>query len=501
MTKRRVALVGMAATCAVVLVVLLEVVLPRVRQRKSDARELLLPATVRMDDLEELVILRDDDVITLKPATGAGWHVTSRSVPKDLVADRRAVELLHRALAGKRIIHEVAEDASDVSDLSQFGLSPPRFTLSWRAPGAPTRTLALGNPTPDGSGTHAILDGRRLVVVPAAVIEAAGWDLGHFRRKDLLRLTWDDLARLEILRNREAEGSASMVFEPDSHPAGHPALWRLVAPVTGAANTERIASVVSKLGTLVSAGFGAEEPTGDDLAKAGLAPPAAVVTAIAKDGTRHVVAIGDAGLRSETSWARVDDGPLSMIRGDLRADVMLHESFYREARAFPLPRWGLVNLRLNRGRRSEVVLELQNDPTRAWHAVLPADADLPADRVRKFLDRLDDVAVGRFEDDVAAAEKVLDFTGLASFLLQGTAQLEDGRAYTLTVEVGSPFIVGRGRYIPLRTTDNAGRVAITIATIDAFDKALDTASELVTLARSAAELRDGVAPTGSPPSP
>ena len=500
MTPRRLALTAVVALALLATAIVVEVILPRHRA-EADARDriLLSPKTA----LGAFTIERDGAAWTFTPDTAKGWRLDVKGLPASLSADIRTVDEVHRSLSGFGGIRTVlAEDISTVKDRAQYGLDVPRLVLTWTDDWSRSRRLVLGAYLAEDQ-VAALLDGKRLVLLPREVRDAADRDLGVFRSKALINVQWQDIRRLEIQRAAiiPLGLSARVVVERADAASGRPPdTWHLVEPVGHDANPTRVGSLVSKLSTLTAVSFGAESPTEADLVRAGLAPPVAAVTLIRAVGDPIHVLLGTDS-EEKVAWARVDDGPIVGLRADLRDDMMLADDYYRDSRPVRLPRWNIVNLRVSKGiDEARIAIELQKDEKSGWYAVEPRGLLLDQTEADLLLTLMDGIQCGRFEDELAAkpgaADTRWDFRAPGSLQLRASALLPDGRPLTVDLDA-VPFLREHATYYAVRTIDQDAREEVCIAGIKAFDPLLERLRALSARARAEDSARDS--DPGSPP--
>jgi hypothetical protein len=500
-----VALAALAAAALAALAWWLEVERPRRQARALENASRLLVDTGSVTALTiEQAGLRH----VLRPVGDGSWTVRSTAVDRELVADRRAVDMALESLARARA-EVLSDEAGD--ELAAFGLQPPKLRLAWETPGGGGE-LAIGDPVPPTERHAYALRGGALVTVPRSVLAATAWGLDHWRLKVLLRFDPDELARITVERPRDRLPRASerLVLAADDEPQGMPGGWRVVEPFDAPAHPARLPSRLGRLGRLVADGFGPEEPTAEELARAGLDPPAAIATLEMRSGASRVLRLGDPRVPQQPpegaaerevlypAWARVDDGPLVVVRPDLAESLLAPDDFLRDNRAFPVPQSALVGFVFEKPstKGPPWTLELYREPGGDWRAARPADAAVPQDEVARLLGALDEVQFGRFEDAIAADpsgfETAYDLSGRDTFRIEGRAIGPDGRTAGVTVEAAPPGAILRDRtpYRPVLVVDQAGRRTVGVAAFRAFDVFLDRARELRERVQEATAARD-----------
>lgn len=488
-TGRRLAAAAAIAAALVAAAVVLEVALPRWRAGREAKRSVLWSGRGAFGSF---TIERDGGTWLFEPRSSGGWSLRATGMPRDLVADVRSVEEIKKAISGfggiRTVLAEDVASVANVADLGQYGLAEPRLLFRWTDDWQRPRILAIGDVLPGDSQIAAIVDRERLVLLPREVRDAIDRDLAVFRAKAIVSLSWSDVERIGIERRRSLPEGASprILLERRHDAAAPPDSWRLTEPMTADASGARAGSLVSKLTSLMAAGFGAEEPAQADLAAAGLAPPAVSVTlelaqAPSAGATRERVTIdiGDAAGEG-LAWCRTGTGPLVQVRGDLRDDLLLADDFFRDNRPVRLPRANLINLRLEKGVDSIVRLEIQRDEgeDRQWYAVEPRGLDLPPIDAERLITLLDGIRCGRFEDEMSAqpgsADVRWDFAAEGALRIRASALLPDGRPLRVDLDA-TPFMRQRELYYAVRTIDQDLKEEICIARIKAFDDLLERA--------------------------
>jgi len=497
---------GLAALAATILAVTgwwLEIEKPQREATRLEATSRLL---LDVEALTELRVERGDETYTMRPAGDGSWALRSSTLDDELVSDKRAVDLAIRALFSANV-ETLMEEAPEAEALEEFGLQAMRLRVAWTTREG-ERSIRLGGPVPPHAlRSYGLIDGR-LVTLPRELIGTCAWGLDHWRLKTQLLFSPDDLSRLEIERPRDAPPGVSprLVLSVDEHPQGAPGWWRVVEPVDAPALPARTRALMSLLYRLQADSFVADHPDDAALERAGLLPPRAVLTLHLRDGEKRVLRLGDQ--RELTDYekekaegrqllapvhARLDDGPLVLVRPDLLESSLLVDDAYRDNRALPLPKLRLVAFTFEKPRRDgephtlELYRELEGD----WRAARPADAAVPQNEIALLIGSLQAVHFGRFEDEIAADpsgfETAYDLTAPDTFQIEARALDASGASFNILIEAGPPGAILRERtpFRPVRITDRAGRRTVGVAKFRAFDKFLAYAANLRRLAEEA----------------
>jgi hypothetical protein len=471
---RRVAWSAAVALALVGLVVVVEVVMPRVRARRAEARDRLLAAGATLD---ELTLSRAGEKLVFRRDPRGAFLIADGE--RQLVANAPAMQAIFETLRDGRMSGLGVES----SPLVAYGLDPPRVTLGF-TDSRGERSLALGAPTLDGRFANALSQGERLVLVPIALLAATDQDLDHFRLKSVIKLDPTTLLRVDIQRRADQvpPGAAQHVVmeratAPDEHLDTVP--WRMVEPIAFEANTRRLESLLSRLASLQALDFGADAPEPADLAETGLDKPAVLLVLTGSSGTTRLAfgfPVGD-----DRAWARVGDGGLVTVKSDVVHEMLLPEEFWRDARIVKLPPLRLVNVRIDKGDNFKFEMA-RDDPRGAWRLVQPGDAELVATDAQSLITALDAIQCGRFEDALAKdpdrAELRWDFVGPGSIRMSVLAILSDGSPRNVDIDMAI-FMRERVPYFAVRMIDGEGRMDTCVILPKSMDEVLDQARALM----------------------
>ena len=234
-----------------------------------------------------------------------GWRL---STPWAVAADAAEVDGLLGALEGLETEDVVTEAPAS---LKEYGLEPPRGTLTVEMEGAPAPlVLQLGEKTPDGGAVYARTTTAARVFTVAGFAESSllkkPFDL---RDRSVLHVSRDAVRGLEITG---PQGSYALARAEGDE-------WRITAPLATRASRWPVDGLLGVLESLRMEEVAAEEAK--DPKPFGLQPPSRTVTLVLGDGTRRVLEIG--GPKPPAShFARVAGSPLvGVIPGALVEDL------------------------------------------------------------------------------------------------------------------------------------------------------------------------------------
>ena len=192
------------------------------------------PAILKLDEgaITKLELKsKDSEPIVLTKNGSGNWQIAE---PKSLNADQSVVSSAISTLSSlnsERLIEEKA------SDLKQYGLDQPTFEVEITAKDNKMQRLLLGDETPAGSATYAMLAGDPRVFTVASYNKSSfDKSLNDLRDKRLLTVHADQVSRLELIRkNQEIEFGRSK----DE--------WQILKPKPLRADSVEVGELVGKL--------------------------------------------------------------------------------------------------------------------------------------------------------------------------------------------------------------------------------------------------------------
>ena len=184
-------------------------------------------------DIKQIEIRHQDGETTVVKRDDAGkWSITA---PQPLAADQTAVGAITSSvvsLSSDRLVDE------NPSNLSSYGLDPPRIAVTFTTADGKIHTLRIGENTPTEGNTYAMLDGdKRLFTIASAGKSALDKQSKDLREKHLLVFDQDKLSRVEL----EASGKTPLEFGR----AGSD--WQILKPKPTRADGFQVDELVRKL--------------------------------------------------------------------------------------------------------------------------------------------------------------------------------------------------------------------------------------------------------------
>jgi len=173
---------------------------------KDEAKKAAKPpedTTVKMvsllePDIQKIEIKKKDEDTVVERGNDRKWQITA---PAAYRADQEAVNTLASSsanIAADRVVDEKA------TDLGTYGLKDPSLELDISTKDGKTKKLLLGDDTPTGSTTYAMLAGDpRVFIVFSSIKMGLAKGAKDLRDKRLLTFDQDKVSRLELLAKKQ----------------------------------------------------------------------------------------------------------------------------------------------------------------------------------------------------------------------------------------------------------------------------------------------------------
>lgn len=207
---------------------------------------------------------------------GDGWRLAS---PLAAPADGTEVDSLLSSIANLEIAEVVAESPGKLAD---FGLEPPKATLSLGLEGAsePARLL-LGDKAPDGTNLYAKLPAQgRVFVIPSHIESSFDKKPFDLRDRDVMHVKRDAVKTVEI---QSPEGSYALSRDDKGE-------WAFTRPLSTRAGRWSVDGLIGTIENLRMDSVAAEQAK--DLKPFGLDKPTRTLVIGLSDGGRRVLEVG-----------------------------------------------------------------------------------------------------------------------------------------------------------------------------------------------------------------
>lgn len=139
--------------------------------------------------------------VSLARDANQAWQITA---PKPMHADPEQVSMLLSSLSPLIAQEVVTTNASDGngSGLGQYGLDSPAIEIDLTQKGRPEQRLLIGDDTPVGSASYAMVaGGTRVFTTSSSAKSLLSKTANDLRDKRLITLNADQMNRIELVRN------------------------------------------------------------------------------------------------------------------------------------------------------------------------------------------------------------------------------------------------------------------------------------------------------------
>lgn len=139
--------------------------------------------------------------VSLARDANQAWQITA---PRPMHADPEQVSLLLSSLSPLTAQEVVTKNAANLgaSGLSQYGLDSPAVEIDLTQKGRPGLRLLVGDDTPVGSASYAMVAGNaRIFTTASSAKNTLGKTANDLRDKRLITLDADQMNRIELVRN------------------------------------------------------------------------------------------------------------------------------------------------------------------------------------------------------------------------------------------------------------------------------------------------------------
>lgn len=394
-------------------------------QPSTDEREEKgkLVFSVKTDDIDRIELVRDRDPVVLSRAADGAWNLEQ---PLHYKADKGQVLSILRRLEGLKRERVIPAAETDEKRIEEFGLHAPRITARFRASGRETG-IALGADTPLGDTAYARVEGAADVhLVAKGLYTALDKEVKDLRDRTVIEFDQADLTKVVVTR-----GGKSVELDRDGEG------WRIVSPITGAADPDKVRALLRKVRTLRAREFVDDDPK--DLGRYGLAAPEADIALTGKDGASAGTIIfgaeGEKGVRYVRTVGR--DAVLT-VGGEVMKDVVSDAEALRDRKVTRIPEAQVSEVRVERG---ETKLSLAREGTR-WEIREPEKNDADAASCAALVKAIAELTVLDF---VAEAAEDPSRYGLGEEALSVTLKTTAGEEERILV--GARYERGKKAYL------------------------------------------------------
>lgn len=313
------------------------------QQDRADKKVLLFD----QHTLSGLTIKTDRHELVFARTPEKGWVMTS---PISTDADQREVQNLIRALVTGAVTRVLENQPTD---LTPFGLDDPITTITVVA-GAAQETFSIGDSGPLSSTLYVLrASDRKVLLTNLAPKDFVNKTLMTFRRKDLLRVSQNDVDRIRLTY----PNTEIVLYQGQEKPKSK---WKLRYPIEGEADQTEVRTLLFRLEDLKALGIVDPGPERDALART-LTAPKVKVTIHTADGDQTVKlyqpdpASGEA--LAETSPA----GPLYRINPTAIKDLTKELFAFQDKRLLGIDSADIAMLSVKTPTEQYVLINQQNE--------------------------------------------------------------------------------------------------------------------------------------------
>jgi hypothetical protein len=188
--------------------------------------------SVNESDLTKVDVHKSNgDQLALARNGSGAWEILA---PAPMTADQSAVDSMlgtFSSLNSERLVDDKA------TDLSSYGLVRPSLEVDLTEKANKTQKLLLGDDTPAGGGTYAMLAGDpRVFTIPSYTKTSIDKSANDLRDKRLITLEPDKISRVELMANKQ-----DLEFGRNKED------WQILKPKPLRADSTQVGDLVNKL--------------------------------------------------------------------------------------------------------------------------------------------------------------------------------------------------------------------------------------------------------------
>ena len=319
---------------------------------------------------------RAGDAVTCQHAGGT-WTITE---PKKLSADQGTLSTVLNNLTTATVDEVVDPHASD---LKQFGLDPPAYSLEVATDTNPPKfTLLLGDDTPTSSGLYAQVAGNPRVVTVASYLKSnLEKTLFDLRDRRALTLEADQLRKLEV----ESKGKK---YTLEKNPEG---VWDLVLPPSVRADKFAVDGLLNQLRGLSMQSIAAEDKKA--LATYGLNSPELRLELVGPSSTQTLL-LGKKDKEGDRYFA-VNSAlaPVFTLNSSFLTDFQKDPADFRSKDLFSYSSFDVKHVEIT-SPKGHSVFEQQKD--NQWKQTEGGSKTIPSAKMDTLLSRLRDLRATTF---------------------------------------------------------------------------------------------------------
>jgi len=308
---------------------------------------------------------------------GGAWVIAE---PRKLSADQGTLSTVLNNLT-TATVDEVVDPHP--TDLKQFGLDPPAFSLDISTDTKPPKfTLLLGDETPTSGGLYAQVEGNPRVFTLASYLKS-NLEKTFFALRDRRALTIevDQLRKLQV----ESKGKK---YTLEKNPEG---VWDLVLPPSVRADTFAVDGLLNQLRGLSMQSVAAEEKKGE--ATYGMSSPELRIELTGTGGTQTLT-LGKKDKEGDRYFAENSAlAPVFTLNSSFLTDFEKDPADFRSKDLFSFSSFDVKHVEIDSA-KGHSVFEQQKD--NQWKQTEGGSKTIPSSKMDTLLSRLRDLRASTF---------------------------------------------------------------------------------------------------------
>lgn len=330
--------------------------------------------------------------------------------PERADADAVAVASITSSLANLEVQRVVDENPTD---LTQYGLNPPRFEVVFRVKDhTEFQRLLIGETTPTGGDLYAKTPDQNRVFLISSFLEATfNKNAFDFRDKSVLRFDSARVTGMDVTR-----GTETLQFTRTGVD------WRIAKPVTGRADYGAVEGIMTRLSSAQMQKVVAADAA--NLRQYGLDRPALTITLSGGESpaTLLIGTMGDGGL-----YAKDASRPtVFTVEESLATDLRKELTEFRRRELFDSRSFTTNRIELRRGEETLTFEKMTADGKDVWRNAAGATVDTM--KVEDMLTALSNLRAQSFEATAHPSLKTPVVTATVRFDNDKTETVTVGRA-------------------------------------------------------------------------
>jgi hypothetical protein len=328
-------------------------------------------------DVEKVSLKRGAETLTFKKNDKSEWTIVE---PMETPADATEVSGFVDSFADLRIERVVEKDKAD---LKKYDIPSKEVALWLKGADKPVRIL-VGAENAVGQTFYAQKEGDpRVVLLPSLLKTPLEKKLYDFRRKDVFKFETKDIGTVRL---------AVKDVKWEARKTGSE--WFLEAPLKALVRDSKLSALLDSLSNLRAKEFAAENKTPEELKKAGLDKPEAVVT-LALPGSGQELVFSFHKAADKTFAMSSDSAKIVVPEADLFLELEKKAEEYRENKVAVFNSWEARKLEIRKGALALTLTKASNDK---WYFDAAQKDEADASKVESFIRKVESLESTEFID-------------------------------------------------------------------------------------------------------